>query len=33
MITFRRDRAVRKWCQEHGVEWIGWKHGGAWNVR
>ena len=21
-LTFRRDRAVRKWCQEHGVEWI-----------
>jgi deoxyribodipyrimidine photo-lyase len=21
-ITFRRDRAVRAWCREHGVEWI-----------
>ena len=21
-ITFRRDRAVRKWCREHGVEWV-----------
>ena len=21
-ITFRRDRAVRKWCREHGVEWM-----------
>ena len=21
-ITFRRDRAVRAWCREHGVEWV-----------
>ena len=21
-ITFRRDRAVRAWCREHGVKWI-----------
>jgi deoxyribodipyrimidine photo-lyase len=21
-ITFRRDRAVREWCREHGVEWV-----------